>query len=266
VVQLNTRTEKPANVARAIELIRAAAGYRAEVVALPEVFAFCGPVEDQRRHAEAIPGPTIDRIADVARECRVHVLAGSIHERVEGQPKLYNTSVLIDSNGVIVARYRKIHLFLAPGLDDETPTVQPGSEIVVADSAIGRCGFSICYDLRFPELYRELSSRGAEIIFAPAAFTLQNGRDHWEVLVRARAVENLAYVVAPDQFGPHPPGKMCYGHSMIVDPWGTVLARVPDGEGVAVADVDLRRVAELRGKLPALEHRRLGQGLASGSA
>ncbi|MHC4234801.1 MAG: nitrilase-related carbon-nitrogen hydrolase, partial [Planctomycetota bacterium] len=137
--------------------------------------------------------------------------------------------------------------------------VQPGGEVVVATVRRRTFGLSICYDLRFPELYRELAGRGAEILFVPSAFTLQTGRDHWEVLLRARAIENLAYVVAPNQFGPHPPDKRCYGHSMIVDPWGTVLCQVADGVGMALADVDLARLTEIRRTLPALDHQLLGR-------
>lgn len=257
VVQLNSQTDKAANVVRALEFVRRAAGDGAELVALPELFAWCGPLEQAATQAETIPGPTTDAVAAVARECGVYLLAGSLHERVDGQATPYNTSVLLDRDGSIIARYRKIDLFDVPGLEMESPYVQAGSEPVVATVRRRKLGLSVCYDLRFPELYRELSARGAEIIFAPSAFTLHTGRDHWEVLVRARAIENLAYVVAPNQWGPHPPDKHCYGHSMIVDPWGTVLCRVPDGEGIALADVDLGRVSEVRQNLPALDHRRI---------
>lgn len=257
VVQLNSQTDKAANVAQAIEFVRRAAGDGAELVALPEMFAWCGPLQEAAAQAETIPGPTTNAVAAVARECGVYLLAGSLHERVDGQAKPYNTSVLLGRDGSIVARYRKIHLFDVPGLDMESHSIQAGSEVVVATVRRRKLGLSICYDLRFPELYRELSARGAEIIFAPSAFTLHTGRDHWEVLVRARAIENLTYVVAPNQWGPHPPDKHSYGHSMIIDPWGTVLSRVPDGVGYAIAEVDLNRVSQVRRDLPTLDHRRI---------
>jgi len=257
VVQLNSQTDKDANVAQALDFVHRAAADGAELIALPEMFAWCGPLQDAPDHAEPIPGPTTNAVADLARQSGVYVLAGSVHERVEGQDRPFNTSALIDRDGTIVARYRKIHLFDVQGLDMESPYVQPGTEPVVATVRRRRFGLSICYDLRFPELYRELSARGAEVIFAPSAFTLHTGRDHWEVLIRARAIENLAYVVAPDQWGPHPPDKHCYGHSMIVDPWGTVLCRLPDTPGYAIANVDPARVAQVRANLPALNHRRI---------
>ncbi|MCP4251599.1 MAG: carbon-nitrogen hydrolase family protein [bacterium] len=258
IVQLNSGDDPTANVADALQWIGRAADRGAELVALPETFTFCGPLPEAYRHAETIPGPTTDAVAAVARERGIYILAGSLHERSDNERKPYNTSVLIDRQGAIVATYRKIHLFDVAGLDMESESVRPGSEPVTATIRRHKLGLSICYDLRFPELYRELSARGAEILFVPSAFTLQTGRDHWEALLRARAIENLAHVVAPNQWGPHPPGKHCYGHSMIVDPWGTVLCRVPDGPGVAVADIEPARVRELREKLPALNHRRLG--------
>jgi predicted amidohydrolase len=259
VVQLNSQDDPEVNVGAALEWIRQAAQSGAELVALPETFSFCGPLDQAPRLAEPIPGPTTEAVSAVAQQCGIYVLAGSLHEHVEGQSRVFNTSLLIDRNGAIVARYRKIHLFDVPGLDLESPSVRPGGEVVVATVRRRKFGLSICYDLRFPELYRELAARGAEILFVPSAFTLQTGRDHWEVLLRARAIENLAYVVAPNQFGPHPPDKSCYGHSMIVDPWGTVLCQVADGVGMAFADVDLARLAEIRRTLPALDHRRLGR-------
>lgn len=259
VIQLNSQDDPEANLAVAGEWTRRAAQAGAELVALPETFTFCGPLDQAPRYAEPVPGPTTRAVAAVARECGVYILAGSLHERVEGQAKPFNTSLLIDRDGSIVARYRKIHLFDVPGPDVESDNIQAGCEVVVTAVRRRRFGLSICYDLRFPELYRELATRGAEILFVPSAFTMQTGRDHWEVLLRARAIENLAYVVAPNQSGPHPPDRDCYGHSMIVDPWGTVLCRVPDGVGMATAEVDLARVAEIRRTLPALDHRRLGR-------
>ena len=256
VIQLNSRDDRQANIVAAVRGIREAADRGAALVALPEMTVFCGPLDQVAKHAETIPGPTVEALADAAWTCRVFVLIGSVHERAADGGLPYNTSVLIDRTGQIVATYRKLHLFDAPGLEMESPFLQPGTHVAVAETPLGHLGLSICYDLRFPELYRELSARGAEVLFVPSAFTMQTGRDHWEVLLRARAIENLAYVVAPNQWGPHPPDKQCYGHSMIVGPWGTVLCRVPDGPGIAYADVDLRKVTQARQRLHALQHRR----------
>jgi len=258
VVQLNTRDDKEANVTTALALAGRAAEAGADLVALPESVPWYGGLERAACFAEPIPGPTVEGFAAIARQHRIHLLLGSLHERVAGRERPFNTSVLLDPAGGVAATYRKIHLFDAPGLELESAHVSAGSETVVARTEVGRLGLSVCYDLRFPELYRVLSDQGAEVLLVPSAFTLQTGRDHWETLLRARAIENLAYVVAPNQWGPHPPDKRSYGHSMIVDPWGTLLCRVPDGEGFACAEVDLQRVARARGRLQVLRHRRLG--------
>jgi predicted amidohydrolase len=175
--------------------------------------------------------------------------------------KTANTSVLIGDDGAILAAYRKVHLFDVDIPDGarykESETVVPGEEPVVATTSLGRVGLTICYDLRFPELYRRLSSLGAEVVFIPAAFTLFTGKDHWEVLVRARAIENLSYVVAPAQVGRHSANRMTFGNAMVVDPWGTVLARCPEGEGVCVAPFQRERLERVRRELPALSHRRM---------
>jgi predicted amidohydrolase len=192
-------------------------------------------------------------------------------ERTAEAGRFFNTSLLFDVRGEVVATYRKIHLFdvdLGPGplTYRESETLLPGEQTVVAPLFDTRVGLSICYDLRFPELYRALSADGAEILFVPAAFTMQTGRDHWELLLRARAVENLAYVLAAGQVGEHPPGKSCYGRSMIVDPWGTVLAQAADEEGFVGATLDLERLRRIRRNLPALGHRRLGEHAAAARA
>jgi len=200
-------------------------------------------------------------MAALARRLRVTLLLGSLPERVPGDARVRNTAVLLGPGGETVAAYRKIHLFDIdlPGMEHlkESQAVLPGDEVVVAGTAIGPVGLSICYDLRFPELYRELVRRGARVLCVPSAFTERTGKAHWEVLLRARAIENLAYVLAPAQVGHHGGGRASHGQAMIVDPWGSVLAQVPDGEGVAVAELDFDRLERLRRELPALSHARL---------
>jgi deaminated glutathione amidase len=207
-----------------------------------------------------VDGPTISALREVARRRAIHVLAGSIAEKVDAPGKTANTSVLIADDGAIAASYRKIHLFDVAIPDGaryaESETVVPGDRAVVAPTTLGRIGLTVCYDLRFPELYRELSAQGAELLTIPAAFTLYTGKDHWEVLIRARAIENLAYVMAPAQFGRHSANRVTFGNAMVVDPWGVVLARCGDGEGLCVAPFSRERLEQCRRELPALQHRR----------
>jgi predicted amidohydrolase len=196
-----------------------------------------------------------------ARELGVAIVAGSIPERVDGQQRLFNTSVAVDADGELAGIYRKIHMFdvEAGGVTyRESDHEQPGDEIVTCELAGAALGLTVCYDLRFPELFRILAVRGARVITVPSAFTAATGRDHWEVLLRARAIENQAFVVAANQFGPAPPHYESYGRSMIVDPWGVVLAQAPDGEGYVLADLDLARQDEIREQLPSLANRRPG--------
>lgn len=258
-VQMNSGPDKPRNVARAVELLHRAADQGAQVAALPEEFDFLGRDEDIPANAEPIPGPTIEAVAAVARERGIYVLAGSIIEAISGSDKVHNTSVLLDPDGEIVARYRKIHLFDidVPGQVSamESAAKEPGDRLVMAKTPLASFGFSVCYDLRFPELYRSLALAGAEVVFSPAAFALFTGKDHWELLVRTRALENTMFMVAPAQFG-RSPGFHSFGSAMIVDPWGTVLARAPEREAVVVADLDLADLARVRASLPSLEHRR----------
>jgi predicted amidohydrolase len=258
-VQMNSRDDKAANLDAALGLIDRAAGAGVRLVALPEVWTYLGPAEGERVNAESIPGPTIDRLADRARRHGVYVHAGSIHETRPGDPRLYNTTVVIDPDGNVVARYRKIHMFdiVLDGVAtyQESATISPGDEIVTVPIDGVTVGLAICYDLRFPELFRILALRGAEVIVLPAAFTMTTGKDHWEVLIRARAIENGVYVVAPAQFGQHPPGQWCYGRSLIVDPWGTVLATAPDAETVITADLDRALLRQVRRQVPSLANR-----------
>ena len=259
VVQMNSQDDKAANVETALALIDRAAGTGARLVALPEVWTYLGPDAGNHDAAEPIPGPTIERLAERARRHGIYLHCGSIFEGVPGEPRLFNTSVVLDPAGEIVAGYRKIHMFDVD-LDGseryrESATMAPGDEIVTFDLDGVRVGLTICYDLRFPELFRILALRGAEAIILPAAFTLTTGKDHWEVLIRARAIENQVFMVASGQVGKHPPGNACFGRSMIVDPWGTVLATAPDEPTVIVADLDRARLRKIRRQVPSLANR-----------
>jgi predicted amidohydrolase len=207
-----------------------------------------------------IPGPVTDRFSAVAQELGIWLLAGSIHENIPGDDRTYNTSVLFDRSGNEVARYRKLHLYdvQIPGRVDamESATIAAGDEVVTADLEGHKAGLTICYDIRFPELYRELAIRGAEIVFLPAAFMLYTGKDHWEPLIRARAIENQCFMLASGQQGVDNNGRATFGRSMIVDPWGTVLATAQDGNGFAIAELDFERLARIRSELPSLANRR----------
>jgi predicted amidohydrolase len=261
VVQMTSTTDVARNLDRAEALVERAAAFGATFVALPEHFAYLRAEGHPVPEPQDLDGPWVARLAALARRRRLTLLLGSLPERVPGESRVRNCSVLLGPEGQRLAAYRKIHLFDIdlPGMEHlkESRTVAPGEEIVVADAGFARLGLSICYDLRFPELYRELSRRGAQVIAAPSAFTERTGKAHWEVLLRARAVENLAYVVAPAQVGHHGEGRTSHGQAMIVDPWGLVVAQVADGEGVAVAELDFARQERLRQGLPALSHRRL---------
>lgn len=261
-IQLNSSADQAANLALADRLTRAAAADGAGLIVLPEKWTAMGSDADQRAAAQDLAGPAIEWARSLARELDVDLLAGSILERVAGQEKLANTSVHIDGDGEIRAVYRKIHMFdvtVAGQVYEESALEQAGDEIVLSSTRAGvELGMSICYDLRFPELYRILAVRGARVIVVPAAFTLATTRDHWETLVRARAIENQAFVIAANQIGAHPGGQRSGGRSMIVDAWGVVLAQAPDGEGHILADLDLERQRAIRESLPSLANRRPG--------
>jgi predicted amidohydrolase len=258
-VQLNSTGDKERNLATAESLIRGAAGAGAELLVLPEKFNVLGTAAEMRAGAEPLNGPTLRRMAGLARELRVWMVAGSIVEAVEGDEKLRNTSVLLDPEGEIEAVYRKIHMFdveVGGIVYRESDMEAPGDEIVLADAG-GLClGLAICYDLRFPELFRILAVQGARAIALPAAFTLHTGKDHWEVLVRARAIEDQVFMIAAGQIGKHPPDHESYGRSTIVDPWGIPLAIAPDAECFIVADLDLDAQQRVREKLPSLANRK----------
>jgi deaminated glutathione amidase len=261
VVQMTSTTEVERNLETAETLVRGAARRGAVFVGLPENFAFLRSEGEPVPDAQALDGPWVRRMAGLARSLEITLLLGSLPERVPGDSRVRNTSVLLGPDGATLALYRKIHLFDIdlPGMEHlkESKSVIPGTDVVVAATPIGPLGLSICYDLRFPELFRELARRGARVLAVPSAFTERTGKAHWEVLLRARAIENLAYVLAPAQFGHHGGGRTSFGQAMIVDPWGTVLAQVPDGEGIAVAELDLGRLERVRRELPALSHARL---------
>jgi predicted amidohydrolase len=261
-VQLNSTADREANRAVADRLTRAAAADGASLIVLPEKWTAMGSERELRAAAEPLDGETVKWARELARELAVDLVAGSILEVVPGQEKLANTSVHIDPQGEIQAVYRKLHMFdveVGGRSYRESELEQAGDEIVLSHTAGGvELGLSICYDLRFPELYRILAVLGARILAVPAAFTLATTRDHWETLLRARAIENQAFVIAANQVGAHPAGQESGGRSMIVDPWGVVLAQAGDGAGHIVAELDLDRQLETRTRLPSLANRRPG--------
>jgi predicted amidohydrolase len=257
VVQLNSTNDKVRNLETAERLVRAAAADGADLVALPEKWNLLAGGEELLAGAEPLDGLSLTAAREWARELSIHLLAGSISER--NGKKAFNTSVLIGPDGADLAIYRKIHMFDVD-VDGvayrESEHEEPGSEIVTAPVGELIAGLTVCYDLRFPELYRILAVRGARLIAVPSAFTLATGRDHWEVLLRARAIENQAFILAPNQIGEAPPHFSSYGHSAIVDPWGRVLVIAPDKECFVAADLDLSAQERIREALPSLANRR----------
>jgi len=259
-VQLNSSADLRANLASADRLTRAAAAQGASLIVLPEKWTAIGSEEQLRAAAETLDGEALSWARAIARELSLDLVAGSILELLPGQDKLANTCVHVDPQGEIRATYRKLHMFdvdVGGRSYRESELEQAGEEIVLSHTAEGvELGLSICYDLRFPELYRILAVRGARVIAVPAAFTLATTRDHWETLLRARAIENQAFVVAANQVGAHPGGHRSGGRSMIVDPWGVVLAQAPDSEAHVLAELDLERQRQIRSELPSLANRR----------
>jgi predicted amidohydrolase len=258
LVQLDAGSDPETNIQEATRLADQAAAEGARLIALPEYLQYRGSDDGYRASAQPIPGPFSDAFAAVAKARKVWILAGSLAESgPEGRP--YNTSALIDPTGTIAATYRKIHLFdiaLEDGPSDrESERVTAGDRAVVVDLDDTKLGLSICYDLRFPELYRALAGAGAEVFAVPANFLERTGRDHWEVLLRARAIENGAYVIAPAQIGSSS-GVTAHGRSMVIDPWGTILAQAADEVAIIHAELDLERVASIRSQIPVLANRR----------
>ncbi len=259
-VQMTASSSKEENLAKAEAFVRLAAERGAALVVLPEVFSWRGRQKKAPEQVESIPGPTTQRLQDLATQLGIHLLAGSFLEGA-GEVRAYNTSLLISPQGDLLAQYRKIHLFDVdiPGQVSikESDSMKPGEDVVVASTPLGTVGLSVCYDLRFPELYRGLSRKGAEIISVPSAFTFPTGAAHWEVLLRARAIENQVYIIAPNQIGKNVYGFADYGNSMIIDPWGKILARAPDRECFITAEIDLDYLEKVRKELPCLAHQRL---------
>lgn len=266
VVQLNSQDDVGHNLARVRHWIAQAAAAGAQLVALPENFAFMGEESVKREVAEAVHrtgggfGPIVNALLELAAKHGVWVLGGGLPERSADPARPYNSSVLVSPAGAVVAVYRKVHLFdvsLADGTSHrESAATYPGDEVVTADVLGARVGLSICYDLRFPELYRQLVNAGARVLTVPSAFTLTTGKDHWHPLLRARAIENQAYVLAPAQHGKHPRGRQTYGKSLIADPWGEVIAQCSEGEGFATATLDFEYLEHVRASLPSLGHRK----------
>lgn len=263
-IQMNSGADVGANLDLAGRLIGAAAADGCGLAVLPENFALMPRrARDKAKHAETPgEGPIQSFLAETATRHGLWIVGGSIPLVSPASDRVYGGSPVVDDRGATRAVYRKIHLFDVdlPDRDEayrESRSMYPGDTLEAVDSPFGRIGLSICYDVRFPELYRQLVGDGADLFTVPAAFTVTTGRAHWKTLLRARAIENLAYVIAPGQFGEHPDGRSTYGHSMIVDPWGRVLAEQADGDGFLAADVDPDRQAALRQEFPVLSNRRL---------
>ena len=260
-VQLQGSSDVARNARTTEALIRKAASRGAELVCTPEATDYLGPHQDKVKLAECIDGPRAQAWAALAKELQITLLIGSFAEDT-GTQRPANTSLLFGPQGELLAHYRKVHLFDVdvPGgvrfLESKTTT--PGVDLVNVASPAGQIGLSICYDLRFPGLYQALAKRGAQLLTVPSAFTLMTGKDHWHALLRARAIENQCYVLAPGQWGHHDDEGLreSYGRSCIIDPWGQVLAECPDGEGICVAEIDLEAQSALRARMPVLEHRR----------
>ena len=258
VIQMTSTENKNENIKKANHFIEEAISQKANIIALPENFPYLKIEGEQSPCAERLSGEIITSLTKIAKENSVTIIAGSIAEQIEGSEKTYNTCVAINDRGELSGIYRKIHLFdvkLSSGKEYyESHYVKAGEDVVVIESEWCKMGLAICYDLRFPELFRKLTNQGAKVIFIPSAFTMSTGKDHWEVLLRARAIENQVYIVAPNQYGRHSKGRESYGNSLIVDPWGTVLARAQNKEEVIYCNIDLDYLTQIRNKIPSLNH------------
>lgn len=259
IVQMDSKPDKAANLRKARELVQEAVGKGASLLGLPEYFNYIGPAQEESAEAETVPGPTTRMLSSLAKEHGIWLHGGSLLEKVSGRKRMYNTTVVFDPNGEIVARYRKIHLFDIEIKDGPTFTESDskasGDEIVLFKLGEVKVGLTICYDMRFPELYRILTLRGARIIMTPSAYTYFTGKDHWEPVLRTRAIENQTYIVAPAQVGTKP-GFQTYGHSLVIDPWGNIIAEAEDRETVLVADLDMDYLERIRKEIPCLNNRR----------
>jgi deaminated glutathione amidase len=258
--QMDSQDDKDANITQALDFIDEAAHKGADVISLPEMFSFMGEKEAYSKHAEPVPGKTTEVLADKAATHGLYVHSGSFFEEVDDTDRVYNTSVVIDPNGEIQAQYRKAHLFDVTIGDEvvtqESKYVAPGDDVTVVETDLATFGLSVCYDLRFSELYRTMAMHGAEVLFVPAAFTLFTGKDHWLPLLKARAIETQCYVVAAGQIGDKPSSVPSFGKSVIIDPWGNVIRMASDREEVVTAEVDLDYLADVRQNIPCLEHKR----------
>jgi len=258
-IQIDAKNNKKENLAKLDHFVDVAKGRGAKLVSMPEEANFIGDDKENLENAEAIPGPTTDFFCKKAKQHGIWLHCGSLLETTTDKNKLYNSTVFINPKGEIISVYRKIHLFdveVKNGVSHvESRIKKAGDEIVVVDTDLARIGLSICYDIRFPELYRIMALKGAEIVFVPAAFALFTGKDHWEVLLRARAIENQCYVIAPCQIGIKP-SFQTYARSLIVDPWGTVIAKATDKECVVLAEIDLEYLHKVRTELPSLKNRK----------
>lgn len=259
VVQMTSSDKVEENLKFALAKIEQAADEGLDLIAFPETLLYVGrDHQEKHRAAQTLQGELIQTFCEYANKFNLSLLLGSVYEKIiDDNERLYNTSVLINRQGQVSAAYRKIHMCDAPALGyNESEGIKPGNEPVVVDHEIGRLGLTICYDLRFPELYRDLTAKGAEIIFVPAAFFLYTGKHHWLPLLLARAIENQVYIVAPNQWGEHHEGRISYGSSVIIDPWGSIVCCAPERPGLASATIDLGYLREVRQNMPILNHRR----------
>lgn len=269
-IQMASSPNVGANLIEAGRLIEIAAKQGAQLIVLPENFAHMGHEEtDKLKVAETFgSGPIQEFLSNKAAKHKVWILGGAIPIKSNNPAKIRAVSLLFNDKGEQISRYDKIHLFDVQIQENgekytESETIEAGSEITVTNTPVGNLGIAICYDLRFPELFRDLLTQGMEVLAIPSAFTAITGKAHWDILVRARAIENQCYVVAAAQGGYHINGRETYGHSMIVDPWGQVLDILPQGSGVVCAEIDLERLASIRRSFPAIEHARLSCDLDS---
>ncbi|BAU04138.1 hydrolase [Fischerella major NIES-592] len=260
-IQMTSVPELEKNLAQAEELIDLAVRQGAELVGLPENFPYMGEDKDKLAQAEAIAYKTEAFLKTMAQRYQITILGGGFPIPVEGTGKVYNTALLVDPNGQELSRYRKVHLFDVNVPDGntyrESSTVMAGTELpsIYADELLGNIGLSVCYDVRFPELYRHMSSKGVDVIFVPAAFTAFTGKDHWQVLLQARAIENTSYIIAPAQTGLNYNRRQTHGHAMIIDPWGVILADAGEKPGIAIAEINPSRLEQVRRQMPSLQHR-----------
>lgn len=260
-IQLNANSTREQNVAKAVQMVAEAAAAGAKLIVLPELFNGYGDLAQVMQEAETIPGPTSERLRQCAMQHRVWLVAGSICEKSDDSQRGFNTCLFFAPDGSLLATYRKLHLFEAnvPGNASvcESDHMRRGDDVVSIDTELAKFGLAICYDLRFPELFRQLSGRGMEVLLFPSAFTYATGKDHWHILLRARAIENQCFVVAANQCGQHTEKLKSYGHSLILDPWGRILAEAGEEETIIYARLDGIRLKSVREVLPALKNRRL---------